>query len=158
MIHDVGAALRLAGAAGLCAIGLASSANAAIVEIKITERQPFADGRQFGSAGSYVRMKGIAKGELDSKDPHNKAIVNLDKAPLNARGKVEYETDIYILAPETGAKGSGKLFYEVSNRGNKRLFNRLLDSSAAQAIANDPRTAADVGAQPLLLERGYVVV
>ena len=162
MSQEVGVAVRRAALASVAAIslsaGTAPRASAAIVELRITERTPFADGRSFGTAGAYVRLKGVAKGELDPKDAHNKAIVNLDKAPLNARGKVEYETDVYILVPADAAKGSGKLFYEVNNRGRKFVFQRLQDSGAAQAAANDPTSAADVGAQPLLLERGYVVV
>ena len=57
----------------------------------------------------------------------NKVIVDLDKAPRNARGMVEYEVDIFILRPADPAKGNGILFYEVLNRGNKQLGYRLHD-------------------------------
>ena len=34
----------------------------AITEIKIDTNEPFAEQQTFGAAGSYVRIKGIAKG------------------------------------------------------------------------------------------------
>jgi hypothetical protein len=44
-------------------------------------------------AGSRER----ARGELDPKSPLNAVIVDLDKAPRNAHGMVEYSADFYIL-------------------------------------------------------------
>ena len=97
----------------------AADAQARITEIRIDSVEPFANGHAFGDAGAYVRIKGVAKGELDPKSPQNAVIVDLDKAPRNARGMVEYETDIYIMRPADPAKGSGILLYEVVNRGRK---------------------------------------
>ena len=45
------------------------------------------------------RVIGIAKGEVDPSAPGNKGIALIDKAPRNARGMVEYETDFFILRP-----------------------------------------------------------
>ena len=69
-------------------------------------------------------------------------IVDLDKAPLNARGKVEYETDFFILRPADPAKGSGVMLYEVINRGNKFLLDSARRGAGEQAAGaiNDPRT------------------
>ena len=41
----------------------------AIIEIKIDTIEPFADGQAFGEAGSYLRIKGIAKGEGSKVNP-----------------------------------------------------------------------------------------
>jgi len=65
--------------------------------------------------GAYERVAGVARGELDPADPHNAGIVNLDKAPRNARGQVEYETDFYLLRPVEAARGNRKIIYEVNN-------------------------------------------
>lgn len=135
-----------------------SPAQAAVTEIRFGAPEPFAEGESFGATGPYVRIKGVAKGELDPKDARNRVIVNLDKAPVNARGMVEYETDVDILRPADPSKGSGLLLYEVTNRGNKVLMLRLHNSGAGQAVANDPKTAADVGATPIAFERGYTLV
>src|SRR5262245_14398466 len=133
-------------------------AAAAVTEIRFDPPEPFAEGKSFGAAGPYVRIKGIAKGEIDPNDPRNKVIVNLDTAPVNARGMVEYEADVFILRPADPAKGMGKLLYEVTNRGNKLMFGRLHNASAEQDAANDPKTTAVAGAIPLAFERGYTIV
>jgi hypothetical protein len=51
----------------------------AIVEIKIDAVETFAKGADFGEAGSYLRIKGIAKGELDPTAPENSVIADLKK-------------------------------------------------------------------------------
>jgi hypothetical protein len=62
-----------------------SGRQARITEIKIDTVEPFADGQPFGDAGSYERVTGIARGELDPQSPQNQPIADLDKAPRNAR-------------------------------------------------------------------------
>jgi hypothetical protein len=138
----------------------ASTAQARITEIKVDAIEPFADNHAFGNTGAYVRIKGVAKGEIDPKAPENAAIVDLDKAPRNARGMVEYETDIFILRPADPAKGNGILYYEVLNRGNKQLGRRLHDTrggGGGESGGNDPKTIEDAG-NGFLFERGFTVV
>src|ERR1700719_2864395 len=128
----------------------------AIVEIKIDTMERFADGQAFGEAGSYLRIKGIAKGEIDPAAPENRVITDLDKAPRNAQGTVEYETDFFILRPVDPRRASGVLVYDVTNRGRKMILN-LLDDAASDADTNDPKTARDVGLG-FTLGRGYSLV
>src|SRR4029077_6591693 len=92
------------------------------LEIRIEAVEPFAEGRAFGEAGSYERVRGVAKGELDPAASHNQVIVDLDKAPRNHRGLVEYESDFFMLRPEDPRRTHGVLVYDVTNRGRKRLF------------------------------------
>jgi hypothetical protein len=115
----------LACAVAIGAVLLATSASARLTELKLGAPEPFVEGRGFGETGAYVRLKGIARGELDPKAPEHADIVGLDRAPRNARGMVEYEVDVFILRPADTAKGNGILFYEVLNRGNKQLGQRL---------------------------------
>src|SRR5215510_8092474 len=121
----------LACAVAVGAVLAASSANARLTELKLGAPEPFVEGRLFGETGAYVRIKGVAKGELDPKAPEHAGIVDLDKAPRNARGMVEYEADVFILRPADLAKGNGMIFYETLNRGNKQLGNRLHDLGRA---------------------------
>src|SRR5262245_17232763 len=149
-------ALALALAFG--AAVLAGAAQARSTEIRIDAVEPFAEGHGFGEVGSYLRITGVAKGELDPFSPQNKVIVDLDKAPRNARSMVEYEVDIFLLRPADPAKGNGLLFYEVLNRGNKQLGHRLHDLTGGEAVSqNDPRTRAHAG-NAFLFERGYTIV
>jgi hypothetical protein len=87
-------------ALGLFPVGLATSpAPAAITTIEVRRTEPFADGASFGATGAYVKVVGVAHGELDPTAPANRAIVNLDRAPKNERGRVEYGVDFYVLRP-----------------------------------------------------------
>jgi hypothetical protein len=113
-----------------------------IISVEIQTVEPLADGAPFGAVGAYERVIGIAKGEVDPAAPGNKDIALIDKAPRNARGRVEYTTDFFVLRPKDPAKGTGRILYEVNNRGRKMLFGNICDGP--QGI-NDPKTLADVG-------------
>ena len=127
-----------------------------IVEITIDAIEPFAAGQTFGDAGSYLRIKGIAKGEIDPAAPQNWVIADLDKATRNARGMIEYETDFFILRPAELSRTKGILVYDVTNRGRKMIFN-LLDDAPGNADTNNPTTANDAGLASTL-RRGYKLV
>jgi hypothetical protein len=149
---------RVCAGALCCLLTTAAPAWARIVGIDVTAVEPFADGASFGEAGAYERVIGSASGEIDPADPANAGIADIALAPRNARGFVEYRTDLFILRPKDPARGSGTLLYEVLNRGRKFLFNWVLDApaQAGQAV-NDPRTALDAGTA-LALKRGYTLV
>ena len=68
-----------------------------ITAIEITARAQFVGGAEFGATGAYERLDGVAIGELDPAHPANRGIANIDKAPRNARGMVEYRSDICML-------------------------------------------------------------
>jgi len=129
-----------------------------ITDIAVTDIADFADGHEFGAAGAYVRIKGVARGVLDPAAPGNAGIVDLDHAPRNAKGLVDYATDFDILRPKDARRGSGILVYDVPNRGNKRIFNLLDDFAAGDpARTNDPKTKEDAGLG-FCLGRGYSLV
>ena len=125
-----------------------------LLSLAIERIEPLADGAPFGEVGAYERVIGRAKGEVDPRDPANKGIALIDKAPRNARGKVEYATDIFILRPKDSTRGNGRILYEVNNRGRKMLFGNIADGPQG---VNDPKTAADVG-NGFPLRRGYTLV
>jgi hypothetical protein len=136
----------------------AGAARAAVTELHLGKPEAFVDNYAFGGVGPYVRIRGTVKGELDPNAPDNKVIADIDKAPRNERGMVEYETDVYILRPADPKKGSGMLLYEVNNRGRKFLINWLQDSSQiTQAVANDPKGAGELGNR-FVFNRGYTLV
>src|SRR5260370_10700981 len=125
------------------------------VEINVVAVEPFAEGLVFGEAGPYLPIRGVAKGELDPAAPQNQVIVDLDQAPRNVRGLVEYETDFFILRPADPARSNGVMVYDVTNRGSKRIFQLLDDASEdSPGAANDPKSAEDAGIG-FSLGRGY---
>ncbi len=120
------------------------------VRLRIDTREPFAGGMAFGSVGPYERLAGRLLFAIDPNDPANRPIVDLDHAPRNAAGLVEYSTDVYILKPLELGRGNRRLLYDVNNRGNKRavqFFNDALHS-------NEPRTVEHAG-NGFLMRRGY---
>jgi hypothetical protein len=133
-------------------LALVGSAKAELKELTIYRREPFAGGMAFGDTGAYEKLVGVARFAVDPKHSRNQAVVDLSLAPRNAQGFVEFETDVYMLAPKDAAKGNGAILYDVNNRGNKLalgMFNR--------GGGNDPTTAADAG-DGFLFRRGYTVV
>jgi hypothetical protein len=69
----------------------------------------------------YQKLTGHAYGELDPKLALNAIITDLEFAPRNARGMVEYVATVTILKPADMAKASGVLLYFVPNRGHINL-------------------------------------
>jgi hypothetical protein len=119
-----------------------------ITGLEIKSRAPFVGGATFGTAGEYERIDGVATGALDPAHPRNRGIALLDQASRNAAGMVGYRTDFVLLRPVDAAKGSGRLLYEVNNRGRIMLFANL----CAGTMGNQPASAADLGnALPLRL-------
>ena len=125
-----------------------------IVSIEIKSVEPLAEGVAFGPVGPYEKVIGVAHGEVDPRSAANKGIALIDKAPVNARGLVEYVTDFYILRPRDPAKGKGRILYEVNNRGRKMLFGNIADGP--QGI-NDPQKVADLG-NGFPLRQGFTIV
>ncbi len=95
--------------------------EASIVRIVIdTVESPSDDGQVYGDVGAYERLVGRAFGELDPDDPRNALIQDLDLAPRNERGRVEYVVDFVMRKPVDLARSSGVLRYDAPNRGNAR--------------------------------------
>jgi len=137
---------------------LTTPAFARVTDINIVSVEAFAEGTAFGSSGAYERVRGTFKSEIDPADARNKVIVNIEKAPRNAAGRVEYEAEFYLLRPVEAARGNSKILYEVVNRGRKAMHTRFMDAlPASLADTNDPKTLKDIG-NGLLLRRGYTLV
>ena len=100
-------------------LGFSLATEARIVRVEISKVEPAFNGQSFGGAGSYERLTGVAHGELDPKSPRNKIIQDIDLAPRNARGMVEYTTQVELLKPVDQTRGNGVLLFEVVNRGRK---------------------------------------
>jgi len=128
-------------------------ADARVVRFVVEQKRPLAEGTTFGSAGGYERLDGTAYFEVDPKDPLNAIIVNLDKAPRNARGMVEFSSPFVILKPLEMAKGNHKIFYAINNRGNQQAISYFNFGPGG----NNPLTAANVG-DGFLMRLGYTIV
>ena len=123
-----------------------------IVFDPLRSESPTFEGRSFGSVGQYEKLRGVAYGELDPADPRNAVITDIQLAPVNERGMVEYETDVFILKPINMDLGNRRVILDFNNRGAMRIG--LLNSARP---TNDPTTAADAGTG-FIMEQGYAVV
>ncbi len=119
----------------------------------IRKRQPFAGGHEFPITGAYEKLVGTIYGEVDPTHRLNRIIVNLNKAPRNKRGRVEYSSNFCILKPLDMARGNGKIFFDAPNRGGKRILGFLNDAPEA----NDPSTLEHAG-NGFLMRQGYTIV
>jgi hypothetical protein len=138
--------------AGLFAFGT-PRLHAELVALDIHHREPFAGGKSFGDTGPYEKIVGVARFALDPEHFHNEGIVDLWLAPRNAYGKVQFTTDVYILAPKDPAKGNGAVFYDVNNRGNK-LALRFFNFAPGGNDLDKPGSEGD----GFLMRRGYTIV
>ncbi|HKA44295.1 MAG TPA: alpha/beta hydrolase domain-containing protein [Burkholderiales bacterium] len=140
-------------AASLVALALPAHARLVRIEIERVESPAFG-GASFGTAGRYEKLVGRAYGELDPRDELNRGIVYIDKAPLNAAGRVEYSMDVLIIKPVTMSRGNRTVFYDVVNRGDTRA---LAVFNVGAAPVSEPKTESDLG-DAFLLKRGYTLV
>ena len=101
------------------------------VEVRIAQRGPFADSHTFGEIGAYERLVGRVHFAVDPRAPAQSGIVDIDKAPLNAAGLVEFAADFCILKPLDMAKGNRRLLFGYGNRGNKRELQFFNDAPAS---------------------------
>jgi hypothetical protein len=121
----------------------------AVTSIDIKQRGPYAEGMTFGDVGAYEQLDGTVHFAVDPADPANSLITDLELAPKNAAGLVEFSADFRMLKPVDPEKGSHKLFFDVVNRGNPLSLARI------NSTPDSDRMGPGNG---FLLRRGYILV
>ena len=114
----------LRGVTSICVLLFSSFAShAELLKFEVIDiESPYFDGRLFGAVGQYEMITARATIAVDPAHRLNAGIVDIDLAPTNDDGLVEAIADVAILRPVDLSKGSGRLFYEVLNRGDKISF------------------------------------
>jgi hypothetical protein len=138
-------------------LALTASASAEVVRIEVQSRTDLLAGKAFGSVGGYEKLSGTIYFEVDPLNSANQAIVDIDKAPRNAAGKVEFSSDFDMLRPKDLERGNGVLLYEVVNRGNKMMLQDLNFGSGGFGAANNLNEATDLG-DGFLMEQGFTLL
>jgi hypothetical protein len=102
----------------ICALTILAMACVLIITLDRAEaRITLFDVQSVAPAGpGFEQIDGIAHGEVDPSDPRNAMIQDIELAPMNPQGNVEYTTEFRILRPTDD--GSDILLYDVVNRGN----------------------------------------
>lgn len=124
----------------LMAALVVAPATAAVTRLEVRERVPYAGGKSFGPVGAYEQLRGKVYFSVDPNAKANRPVVDLERAPRNARGEVEFAADFELLVPADPAKGNGTLLYDVNNRGGKTALGMF-----------------NGGADDFLMRKGYLL-
>ena len=130
-------------------VWLVATSEARVVRVEILSRNDVQDGKVFGAVGAYEKITGRVYFAVDPANTHNRQIVDVDKAPRNAQGEVEFSADLYLLKPKDMKKGNGAVLFEVSNRGGKGILRLVNGGNPA-----DPSQEVGDG---FLMRQGYTV-
>ena len=123
------------------------------IHLQINTRDPFADDIEFGKVGPYERIVGKVHFAVDPDSPAYSSVVDIQYAPLNPNGLVEFSTDFFILKPIDMSRGNHRIVYDVNNRGNKLLVHFLNDAP----LSDNPSSPEHAG-NGFLMRRGYTVL
>src|SRR5947207_1740219 len=122
----------------LAACLVSVSASAEVLRVEVTSQQ---DVPEYG----YEQLTGKAYFAVDPKDPRNAVIADIDKAPKNADGKVEFSADFLAYRPKNGS-GNGVALVDVVNRGNTTAF-RLNRAAGAERVGDG-----------FLMKQGFTII
>ncbi|MGB8434697.1 MAG: alpha/beta hydrolase domain-containing protein [Burkholderiales bacterium] len=88
------------------------------------------------SGQPYEEITGRAFGELSPHDPQNALITDIERAPRNKHGKVEYIASFRLRKPLDMATASGLMWHDVPNRGGNVAFtNDLFAAGDVQLLS-----------------------
>ncbi len=128
----------------------AAPAGSRVTRLDITSRGPAFGGRSFGAVGEYEILLGTATAVADPDAPRDAGIADLENAPRNADGLVEYTFEVDILKPVDITRGNGVLAYEVNNRGRNIVFGYFHEAGRGYAAGN--------AGSAFLMNQGYTYV
>ena len=111
--------------------------HAEVSRVEISQRVELFKGRAYGDAGAYEWLQGHAYFTLDPANARNKAVVDLELAPKNKDGLVEFSADISILRPKDPAKANGVAVFDVVNRGRETILEYLNRGSRTAKVLSE---------------------
>ena len=123
-----------------------------VTGLEIHAREVVVGSKSFGDAGAYEKIIGTIRYAADPAHSLHRQITDIDLAPKNAQGRVEFAGDFYLLRPVDPKKSNGRLLLDVPNRGRKvaiEMFNstpRVADLTKPEHFGNG-----------FLMRRGYTV-
>jgi hypothetical protein len=130
----------------LVSLAACALSPAAVTKIYLVERHDI-------PGYPYERVVAKAHFAIDPNAPANRLIRDIQFAPRNDEGLVEFSADLYVIKPRNSAEGNGTALFEVSNRGNKGMLGMF--NHAPSSLT--PKTEADMG-DGYLLKQGYTLV
>ena len=134
-------------------LAVVAAAPAEVVRVDVDRRDDIADGASYGSAGPYERLAGRIHYAVDPSNPANRIVTDIDYAPTNGAGLVEFSADFVLVKPKDVAAGNGAVFFDVVNRGRIAALGRFNGAAAS----GDP-LAAEFYGDGFLLEQGFTLL
>lgn len=134
---------RIVAACIVLVLAFAGVAVAEVVRIDVQRRDDW---------GSYERIIGRVYFEIDPRAPANRAIADIDHAPKNASGKVEFSSDLLFFRPKDASRARGTVFLEVVNRGRDQSL-AILSGARQRSLSPESWNLGD----GFLLEQGFAV-
>ena len=139
--------VRMTAISRLCAalFLVAQTAAAEVVRIDVLRRDDF---------GSHERIIGRVHYAIDPKAPANRRIADIQFAPTNERGLVEFSGDVLFFRPKNVgfATTRGTVFLEVVNRGRDQSL-AVLSEARQSSLEPEQWNLGD----RFLLEQGFTV-
>ena len=129
-----------------------------VVGFDVKFQRVLADGKSWGDVGPYEEFRGTLRFAVDPLNEANSRITDIELAPRNEAGLVEFSSDTSIILPVDRSRGSGRLLLDVVNRGNRvglPAFNRAERPIIGPDTPDD--FPVDLG-DGFLMKRGYTVV
>src|ERR1700730_9428758 len=84
-----------------------SPLRARVVHVEIASRNDLLNGEGFGNAGAYERLTGRVYFSVTVANPHNRRVVDLDKAVNLKNREVEFSADFVAVRPKNPSRGNG---------------------------------------------------
>jgi hypothetical protein len=123
-----------------------------VIRVEITARGPLAGGKRFGEAGAYEYLSGTFHFTADPRFTDHRVICDLELAPANAQGLVEYSAEFHLLKP-VSLPAHGRLLADSPNRGNMTALSMF--NSALRRADGTPDVDPGNG---YLMRQGYSVL
>jgi hypothetical protein len=123
-----------------------------VTRIEVTQRGALSGGKPFGDAGPYEYLAGVMHFTADPQHPQHAVICDIELAPTNADGLVEYSSEFHLLKPVEAPAG-GRLLVDSINRGNMTALS-MFNSALRRADGNPD---VDTG-NGFLMRHGYSVL
>jgi hypothetical protein len=128
-----------------CALVLlvARVASAGVVRIDVRRRDDL---------GTHERVIGRVYFAIDPNLPANRGIADIDLAPKNANGKVEFASDLLFFRPKDARHARGSVFFEIVNRGRDQSLG-IMSGARQRDLSPDAWNLGD----RFLLDQGFAV-
>jgi hypothetical protein len=133
-----------------------SFAAGEVTRVEIVTTTPWLDGRALGQAGPYEKLQGRVYFEVDPQSATGRRVADIDLAPRNLKGRVEFVSDFVVVRPRNPARARHSVLLEIPNRGMTQA-----DGSLFSTAPGSPFDLMNLGATTLsdafLFEQGFTV-